>query len=232
MKTIVLSGPGKNSLSSAMVQATLDAVRAAKDEPIFITGDGDAFSAGLNLTEVADSDVPALLAYLGKLEALVDALYEHPAPTVAYVNGHAIAGGCVVALACDVRVMTGREGPRIGLNEVALGLKFPPKTFAMVRARLVGPALARAVLEAGLFTAHEAKELGIVTVIGEEADARARFETLATFPRQAYADAKKAILPRLDIPEAEARAFRDEVIPYWASDEIKSRVRAALKKRK
>src|SRR5687767_10403569 len=118
---------------------TLEAARGAKGEPIFLTGEGDAFSAGLNLKEVTSLDAAGLARFLGVLEELVKALYEHPAPVVAWVNGHAIAGGCVMALCADVRVMTARPGARIGLNEVALGLRFPPLTLAMVRARLSGP---------------------------------------------------------------------------------------------
>jgi enoyl-CoA hydratase/carnithine racemase len=230
MKTITLFGPGKNSLTTALMESTLAAVREAGREPILLTGAGDAFSAGLNLKEVVALDAAGLARFLGTLEELVAALYDHPGPTVAWVNGHAIAGGCVLALCCDVRVVTARDGVRIGLNEVALGLKFPPRTFAMVRARLTGPALARAVLEGALYEAAEAKALGLVDAVGEEEDARARLEKLASHPRDAYAYAKAAARPRLEVSSAEERAFRDEVIPFWASAEIKERLRAALRK--
>src|SRR5262249_11169055 len=136
MKRIVLSGPGKNSLSTTLMQRTLAEIREAGSAPIFLTGDGDAFSAGLNLKEVAGLDADGMATFLRALEDLVKALYEHPAPVVAWINGHAIAGGCVVALCADMRIMTGRDGPRIGLNEVALGLRFPPLTWAMIRSRL------------------------------------------------------------------------------------------------
>src|SRR5262249_3153716 len=155
------------------------------------------------------------------LEQLVDVLYNHPAPTVAFVNGHAIAGGCVLALCCDLRVASPREGIRIGLNEVALGLKFPPLTLAMVRARLTGPPRARSIPEAALYDAREAMDLGIVDVIADEAEAKARFEKLASHPRDAYTYAKRTTLPKLEVTAEEARVFRDEVIPFWASPEQK-----------
>lgn len=230
MKTITLSGPGKNALSTAVMEATLGALRAAGDAPVLLTGDGDVFSAGLNLKEVASLDVAGLGRFLGTLEELVEALYDHPGPTVAWVNGHAIAGGCVLALCCDVRVMTARPGARIGLNEVALGLKFPPRTFAMVKARLTGPALARTVLEGALYEAADAKELGLVDAIGDEASARARLDALAAHPRDAYAYAKRATRPRLAPTAEEERAFREEIIPFWASPERKERLRAVLAK--
>lgn len=91
MKTIRLEGPGKNSLSSGLMERTLAAVREAGDAPIFLTGGGDTFCAGLDLKEVASHDEPGMVSFLGLLEDLVQALYEHPGPTVAFVNGHAIA---------------------------------------------------------------------------------------------------------------------------------------------
>ena len=231
MKTILLAGPGKNSLSTELMQRTLGAVREAGDAPIFLTGEGDAFSAGLNLKEVAASDEAGLRRFLGVLEDLVQALYEHPGPTVAWINGHAIAGGCVLALCCDIRVVTAREGVRIGLNEVALGLRFPPRTFQMCSRRVPGPALARVLLEAALYPAREACDLGLVDVIGEEAEARARLATLAAHPRAAYAAAKLAVRGTLAVPDAEQQRFVAEVVPTWAAPELKARLRAVLDKK-
>ena len=104
---------------------------------MFLTGDGDAFSAGLNLKEVAALDERGMARFLETLERMVTALYEYPGPVVAWVNGHAIAGGCVVALACDHRLMTSAPRARIGLNEVPLGLRFPPRTWRLVRHQAV-----------------------------------------------------------------------------------------------
>jgi enoyl-CoA hydratase len=205
-------------------------VEAARGQPIFLRGDGDAFSAGLHLKEVAGLDLDGMTTFLGALEDLVRALYEHDAPVVAWVNGHAIAGGCVLAQTADVRVMTGREGARIGLNEVALGLRFPPVTLAMLRARLTPPALERVLLEAALYPAAEARATGLVDVIGEEADARTIGSMMASYPREVYASTKLLLRPRLRIDDAERAAFRDETIPYWASPERRAALLAVLKK--
>lgn len=231
MKTILLSGPGKNALSTALMESVLAEVKSACDEPLLLLGEGDAFSAGLNLKEIVTLDEAGFRKFLGTLEELVGALYDHPAPTVAWVNGHAIAGGCVMALTCDLRVMTARAGAVIGLNEVALGLKFPPKTFAMVRSRLTGPALERVVLEAALYPAKEAVALGLVHEIGEEADAKARLEALAAHPRDVYAYAKRAVRAKLDVPAEEQRRFLDEIVPHWAAPALKERIAARLAKR-
>lgn len=232
MKTIILSGAGKNSLSTALMQRALAELQDAKDEPVFLMGDGDAFSAGLNLKEVSSLDVAGMTTFLGALEDLVKALYEHPAPVVAWVNGHAIAGGCVLALCADIRVMTARAGARIGLNEVALGLRFPPLTFAMVRARLTAPALERVLLEAALYEATEAKELGLIDVIGEESEARVMLSKLASHPHDIYAATKLLLRPRLEIAEEDRLRFREDTIPYWASPERRAALLAVLEKKR
>src|SRR6516165_1701879 len=136
---LVLNGPGKNALGSDVMQAIVHGVRAADGRPILVTGTGDAFSAGLNLKEVAALDRPGMERFLLLLDEVMDTLYGYPGPTVAAVNGHAIAGGCVIALCCDLRIATNDPRARIGLNEVARGLEFPPKILALTRQRSTPP---------------------------------------------------------------------------------------------
>ena len=140
---VVLEGPGKNALSTAVMQKALDDVRDAGTRPLLLTGAGDAFSAGLNLKELQALDPAGMARFLGLLADLVAALFLHAAPTVALVNGHAIAGGCVMALTCDLRVAKDDGNIRIGLNETALGLEFPPSVLRLVRARVSPHAIGR-----------------------------------------------------------------------------------------
>ena len=228
--TITLDAPGKNSLSTDLMSRTLGEVKAAERRPIFLTGAGDTFSAGLNLKEIIALDVPGLTTFLGVLEELVTALYEHPAPTVAYVNGHAIAGGCVLALTCDFRVAARNEKLRIGLNEIAIGLRFPPRTWDMCRRRMTAPAFERAVLEAALYDANTAVERGFVDTLGDEAYARAQLDALAAHPREAYSAAKLALRPRLEVVPEVQKHFLEEIVPTWAAPELKARLTSMLKK--
>src|SRR5258706_14578294 len=104
MKRITLEAPGKNAISSELMRRVIGELAAAKDEPVLLTGAGDVFSAGLNLKEVVSLDGSVMKTFLGLLDDLVSALFEYPGPLVALVNGHAIAGGCVLALTADWRV--------------------------------------------------------------------------------------------------------------------------------
>ena len=95
MHEVILEGPGKNALGSALMRKLLDALQHAAGEPVLLRGAGDAFCAGLNLKEMAGLDAAGMQRFLALLEDMVRMLYEYPGPTVAAVNGHAVAGGCV-----------------------------------------------------------------------------------------------------------------------------------------
>jgi enoyl-CoA hydratase/carnithine racemase len=208
-------------------------LEVAAGQPVLITGAGDAFSAGLNLKEIAALDPSGMERFLGRLEEMVDALYTYPGPTVACVNGHAIAGGCVVALACDFRVAAADPEIRIGLNEVALGLRFPPKTFAMVRQRVPPGALERVILEAGLYAPEQALALGLVDQVAFDAlaSARAHLSRLAAHPRDAYARTKEELRAGvLDLNDAVKARFLREVLPTWCAAETRARLLNVLKK--
>src|SRR5258708_11699113 len=95
MIEITLAGPGKNALGTETMSALVEKLRAAAGKPVLLVGDGDAFSAGLNLKEVASQDDRGMLVFLELLEQTMTALYQHAAPTVAAVNRHTIAGRCI-----------------------------------------------------------------------------------------------------------------------------------------
>ncbi len=231
MIELTMTAPGKNALSTALMTDILARVRAAGGEPLLVTGAGDAFSAGLNLKEVAELDLEGMRHFLELLEAMVEALYEYPGPTVAAVNGHAIAGGCVVALCCDLRVATRAPQTRIGLNEVALGVQFPPKVLAMVRRRVPPRSLERVVLEAGLHDPETSIMLGLVDELADDctAVARTRLERLAAHPRAGYIATKQALRGgALALTPAQERAFHDELVPSWVAPDAKERMRAVF----
>ncbi|MDO9019950.1 MAG: enoyl-CoA hydratase/isomerase family protein [Deltaproteobacteria bacterium] len=232
MIDIVIEGAGRNALSTVVLTSLRDALRAAGDAPVLLRGAGGCFSAGLNLKEVASLDLGGMQRFLGLLEETFEALYLHPAPVVALVEGHAIAGGAVLALCCDWRVSAADEKARIGLNEVALGLQFPPKTWAIVNARLPPTTRERVLLGAGLHGPAEALSLGLLDEVSSEPDARARavLATLAAHPREAYAATKRSMRAGVVALSKEAtEAFATQVAPAWVSDAVKARMLAVLK---
>jgi len=230
MITLTLDAPGKNALGTQLMTWVVDELTKAGGAPVFLTGAGDAFSAGLNLKEVASLDRDGMARFLGALERMVDALYAYPGPVVAYVNGHAIAGGCIVALACDHRLCTTNPKARIGLNEVPLGLRFPPKTWRLVKARLPAHTIERVTLEGGLYAPETALRLGLVDeLVAGEPEARAYAERIAAASGPAYGAAKRALREgRLDVDAREQREFVEQTLDAWVTPELKARLAAAL----
>jgi enoyl-CoA hydratase/carnithine racemase len=230
---LLISGPGKNALGTELMDRLTERIREATAEPLLVRGDGGVFSAGLNLKEVAGADREGVARILGALDRLIDALYYHPAPTVACIEGHAIAGGCVVALCCDYRVATADARARIGLNEVAIGLAFPPKILKLARRRVAPRALERVLLEAGLYDPATALALGLVDEVAADAlgVAHARLEALAAHPRATYAATKRALRQGgVDLSAEDQARQRDEVVPAWCAPAVKERVAGMLRR--
>ena len=232
MREIRLDGPGKNSLGTAMLTHLVAELREAAGGPVLLTGAGDAFSAGLDLKEVHALEGEAMLEFLRLLERAVAALYLYPGPTVALVNGHAIAGGCVLTLACDHRVALANPKIKIGLNEVALGLRFPPRILAMVTQRVPRQFHTAVLLGAQLFDPAGALQAGVVDEVVEDARAvaEARLAALGKSPGGAYA-LTKGDLRGTDqdlCPDAVwDRRLRGDVAG-WTSPELKQKIAAML----
>jgi enoyl-CoA hydratase len=219
MLEVVLEGPGKNALGSALMRQLIDALGRAAGGPVLLRGAGDAFCAGLNLKEMAGLDAAGMQAFLALLEDMVQALYEYPGPIAAAVNGHAVAGGCVLALGCDWRVMTTAPGARIGLNEVAIGARFPPRTWAMVKARLPAASIERV-------------GLGLVDELADDplTVAKDRLAVLARHPRDAYAVAKRGIRGVLAPGEEALARWAREDLAAWTSPQFRALIEAQLKR--
>jgi enoyl-CoA hydratase len=232
---IVIEGPGKNALGTRTLRLLLDQLRSAGGAPVLLTGAGDAFSAGLDLREVAALDLAIAEPFLRLLEQCFSALYLYPGPTVAAVNGHAIAGGCVLTLCCDHRVATASPTAKIGLNEVPLGLRFPPRTLAIVRARVPRQYRERVLLGGGLVGPREACSLGLVDEVDEEPLmlARRRLRELSASPLAAYAQTKRDIRggAEQDLASDDAmRLWMSESLATWTSDDLKSRIASVLRR--
>ncbi|MBL8858012.1 MAG: enoyl-CoA hydratase/isomerase family protein [Planctomycetes bacterium] len=234
MYEIRMQHPAKNALGNDLMGWLEMELSRAGGEPILFTGSADAFCAGLNLKEVASLDERGLTLFLKRIDQLAAQLFNHPAPTVAAVNGHAIAGGCVLMLCCDWRVARRDPKLKIGVNEVAIGACFPPIIMSILSHRLSANVRERVMLGAELFDVDQALALGLIDAIEDdvEAAAKARLEKLAAYPRATYALTKMTLHQGVtDITPVAERRFREKEVPIWASAEMKSRVDAVLGKR-
>lgn len=166
---IRLARPPVNALNPALCQALRDAVDAAPRngaKAIVLSGGPSVFSAGLDVPYLLTLERPALTEAWGIFFAAVQALVRCPVPVAAAIAGHSPAGGCVLALACDYRVMA--RGPyRIGLNEVQVGISVPESVQRMLR-RVIGAYRAERLMVVGaMVEAEQALALGLVDELVE-----------------------------------------------------------------
>ena len=199
-----LNHPPANALNAAMVDELDQALdRATADDVcalVLTSAVPNFFSAGFDAAEVFDYDRTAMADFWQRFVNVLAALYRLPKPTVCGAPGHVYAGGALLALACDVRVLA-RGDYNIAISGVNIGAPLPPAIVAMTQ-QAVGTANARYLHVTGEPLSHtRAHELGIAQDIaapdevGERAVEWAR--RLAKKPPQAYARAKATVIASL-----------------------------------
>jgi enoyl-CoA hydratase len=148
---------------------------AASDTgPLILTGVGSIFSAGVDLFRIVDGGRAYIEEFLPALSEVFLRAFTLPRPVIAAINGHAIAGGCILACACDYRVMADGQG-RIGLPELAVGVPFPASAIELLRS-VTDPARLHEFLFLGrTYDARDAAAAGLVNevVAAERLTARA-----------------------------------------------------------
>jgi len=199
VRILTLNRPPANAISREFNEALYDRCREAAENKavraIIVTGIGKFFSGGLDIK--AQAAGTNRVGVLGSEERDgLFALWTIPKPTVAMVNGHAIAGGLIIALACDFRIVS-RGTHKFGANEVAIGLPLPIAPVEIARLALGSERLRYALLEAELCGAERACELGYFDelVAPEELEPRcvAQARKLAKLGQAAYAEVKREI---------------------------------------
>ncbi len=216
------------AMDAELLDGLTDAVRDS-DQALVFTGTGSAFSAGVDLRRILDGGRPYTEAFLVSLSRMFRTVFDHPRPTVAAINGHAIAGGCVLALACDVRLMS---GGRIGLAELAVGVPFPTTALEIVRHAL-GTNADRAVLRAETVGSEQALALGMVHEVTAADELLPRALDLATELAARSPESYRLAKERLHRPAHEAitatPAEEDAaVLAGWTSEDTHRRIEAAL----
>ncbi|KAL0891888.1 hypothetical protein ABMA27_015143 [Loxostege sticticalis] len=163
--TLTLQRAPVNSLNVELLQeltTVLGQVEKDKAKGLVLTSASPSvFSAGLDITEMYNPNVERLTALWTSLQDLWATLYSAPYPTAVAINGHAPAGGCMMALCCEYRTMvSGRY--TIGLNETAVGIPVPEWLIGTM-CKVISQREAEVALNAGLmFTVEEALKVGLI----------------------------------------------------------------------
>ncbi len=192
---------------------------------VVFTGQGSIFSAGVDLKRIVAEGESYIRAFLPALDDAFRAVFTLPRPTVAAVNGHAIAGGAVLACACDHSVMARGDG-RVGLPELAVGVPFPPSVVGILSSALPRPRLRSILLGGGLYAADDALTEGLMHELVDAdaltASAQSRAQALARAPAASYA-ATKALINTPALAPADALGL-DATIEAWCSEPVRSAI--------
>lgn len=230
-----LARPPANALDPALVRALREAVQAAPAggaRAIVLSGRPGLFSAGLDVPALLALDRAGMRAFWADFNGVMAALGRSPLPVAAAIGGHSPAGGAVLALFCDWRVMA-RGAYRIGLNEVQVGLSVPAAIQFALR-RLLGAHRAERLLVAGaMIESDEAHRIGFVD---ELADADAVVARAIEWCRAHLALPPEAMAETRRIARADLHAALDDAqraddgafLERWFSDETQTTLRALV----
>src|SRR5579885_4626 len=232
IEILTLARPPANAMDIAMLTELRDAFSLfARDDSaraIVLTAEGTTFCAGLDVKAVPHYSKAEQLELLEVLNGMILAVYGCPLPVVAAVNGHAIAGGLVLALCCEWRVVA--DAPmRAGLGEVKVAISYPGAAMEVVRAELSPQAARRLVLSgendglaeglaAGVFDESAPREVLLDAAI-------ARAISYANLPRGAFATIKRQLKgPTIAAIESALRDGREPLRDNWISAETRAAV--------
>lgn len=201
---------------------------------LIVTGAGSCFSAGLDLKVVPTYDRAQQQAMVMQVNRLFGGLYGLPLPTIAAVNGHAIAGGVILTLGCDYRI--GAEGDyKLGLAEMRVGVPFPVAAMAIVQSELTNPTARMMVLTARNSSPQAALSLGVLDELQPPDRLLARAmevaQEMAGLPRASYRRIKQQLRADALACIADAIDNRNEpMLASWLSAETQVASARALKR--
>jgi enoyl-CoA hydratase len=222
-----------SAMDAEFLQAIIAAFDAAADaDAIVLTGTGSSFSAGVDLFRILDGKDAYVDRFLPLLSRAFLRVFTHPRPVVAAVNGHAIAGGCILACACDWRLMAAGSG-RVGVPELRVGVPFPLAALEIVRFAAGGATLQTLVYGGATLDAEAARQHGLVDevlppdALLDRAVAVAR--QLAAAPHAAFALTKQTLrAPTLERIGRRGPDADGAVAAAWRSPECHAAIRAYL----
>lgn len=212
--TITLDRPGKRNavtydmwLALGRASHALAVDRAVR--VVVLRGAGDHFCAGADISELLAERPPHAPSFMDVNMVAEQALATLPKPTVAFVQGDCIGGGCALAIDCDLRIAV--EGARFGITPAKLGIVYPPASLERV-VRLIGPAARRLLFTGDLIDAEEALRLGLIDELLPVARAEERLAELC------HTLAQRSLLTQAATKEMITAVLRHGAVPADLAD--------------
>lgn len=201
---------------------------------VVLTGTGKAFSAGVDLFRVVEGGRDYVESFLPALTRGLLTLFTHPRPVVAAINGHAIAGGAILACACDARILADGD-LRMGVPELEVGVPYPTLAMEVLRWAVPPQHLQRLVYGASTYGPDHAFNFGLVDeVVAADLILPRAVQVASAYGAldpQAFQLTKRTLRrPALERFENLAPSFDRQVVERWAAPETLEAIRGYLKR--
>jgi enoyl-CoA hydratase len=224
--TIRLRRGKGNALNIELLQAideALVSVESGDARAAIITGEGNVFGAGVDLPEMVAGGEGYVRRFIPLLVRVFERLATFPKPLVAAVNGHAVAGGAIIMLACDQR-LAARGPARIGLTEIQVGVRFPAWALEIARFATPPEHFATLICTGRTWTPDEALVRGLVDeVLEPERLSERAFEVareMSLLLPSTFSATKLAVRRPLLEAVRQTEGRDAEVIDFWCSPEV------------
>lgn len=226
LATVRMGRAHGNAINDELLDGLLGAFEEAGRDPsvrgVLLAASGKIFCPGLDLLELHTFDRPSLRRFMGKLTKCFLTLFNFPKPVVAAISGHALAGGCVIALTTDWRIL--RWGALVGLNEIRVGLPLPLDVALVLKDSVPPHRLSEVALLGANYTDEAAVAAGLVhevhESVGFEDYCRSRLDEYASKNAAAFSLTKRylrsAVSERVD---ASGGSFVDEFLDIWFTED-------------
>jgi len=224
-----------NAINDDLVEGLVTTLNEVEADPeirgVLLASSGKIFCPGLDLQELLPLDRTAMERFMLRFSAAVLTLYTHPKPVVAAMHGHALAGGCILGLCADWRVLA--RGALIGLNEVKIGVPLPFGVALIVRDAVPRSHLTQVALLGRNFSDEGAVAAGVADELAEAAavedTARTRLAEFVAKDATSFAVTKRYMRsPVVERIRGSNRLLLPEWLDCWFSPGTRERIGAIV----
>jgi enoyl-CoA hydratase len=233
VRVLTLSSGRVNALDVELLEdltATIRELQGSGAGALVVTGAGRVFSAGVDLNRVLQGGPDYVDRLIPAISEMAIAVFGYPAPTVAAINGAAIAGGCVLACACDRRLIS--PDAQIGATEVRVGVPFPAAALEVAR-YACGNHAEEVLLGGRLYRGADAIASGLAhRVIADDLieAAVAEASDLGEIPVDAYLHTKAQLRAPTLARISEGGGIDREVRELWSAEATRQRIADSLER--
>lgn len=220
-----------NALNLEFIAAlgdALDQIERGASRAAIITGQGSTFGAGVDLRALLDGGPDYMRRFMPTMVQSFERLATFPKPLVAAVNGHAIAGGAIIMLACDQRLLA-RGTARVGLSEIQVGVLFPAWALEIARFTTPREHFSTLILTGRTWQGEEALARGLVDELVDPEHLLDRAlevaEELGAIAPATFAATKRDVRrPMIEAARHQSAQNDAAVVEYWSSPDVQRRI--------